>query len=404
MATELTFDGDQPDHSGKAVRWLRTGAIGFSLLFVILAVQTCVIVFLNRQAVDFLSFWAAGHLVVLDRAASAYDVVAHRILEMMVAPIKGMLPFPYPPPFLMLVTPFGMMPYWAGFATWIVLTYAGFVASGALLGGREKLPFVLSHPGVVPNFMIGQNGFLTGSIFMFGAKTLERNPFFGGAIFGLLVIKPQLALVLPFAFIAGREWKAILGGIVSSVGALILAWVVFGTDVYKGFFGILPIYTQAMGADKWPWNELASPFASLRFLGVPQTTALTIHAVIAIVAIALVCRAWWLKLNGRVAILACATMLVPPYLFTYDSPLLALPLLSFVNPRRAVWIVPTVWLLCMLPVTTYFHWYLGPNTIPIASILCLWALHKNEASTHVPMEVSGPIGGPGQPQRGQAAY
>jgi hypothetical protein len=313
-------------------------------------------------------------------------MVAHRILEMTVAPIKGMLPFPYPPPFLLLVTPFGTMPYWAGFATWVALTFAGFVASAALIGGRKKLPFALSYPGVVPNFMIGQNGFLTASIFMFGARTLERVPFFGGAIFGLLVIKPQLALALPFAFIAGREWKAILGGTVSSVGALMLAWTVFGTGVYKGFFGILPFYTQAMGADKWPWNELASPFASLRFLGVPQTPALAIHWAIALVAIALVCRAWWLKLDERVEIMACATMLVPPYLFTYDSPLLALPLLSFVNARRHVWMVPTVWLLCMLPVTTYFHWYQGPNTIPLASVLCLWALHGGS-----PSPVSRPV-------------
>jgi hypothetical protein len=226
--------------------------------------------------------------------------------------------------------------------------------------------------------MIGQNGFLTASIFMFGSKMLERAPFFGGAIFGLLVIKPQLALVLPFAFVAGREWKAILGGIVSSVAALILAWVIFGTEVYWGFLGILPFYTQAIGAARWPWNELASPFASLRFLGVPQTAALTIHGVIALTAIALACRAWWLKLDERVAILACATMLVPPYIFTYDSLLLVLPILSFANERRPLWMVPATWILCMLPVMTYFNWYAGPISIPISSIVCMWMLHGNQ--------------------------
>jgi hypothetical protein len=365
-----------PPH--QTFRWIRTAAVGFSILFAILAVQVCVTIFSNRQAVDFLSFWAAGHLVTLGRAASAYDVIAHRLLEMMVAPIRGMLPFPYPPPFLLLVAPFGRMPYWAGFSTWVAVTYAGFVASAAWIGGRKKLPFALSFPGVLPNFMIGQNGFLTASIFMFGSKMLERAPFFGGAIFGLLVIKPQLALVLPFAFVAGREWKAILGGIVSSVAALILAWVIFGTDVYRGFLGILPFYTQAIGAARWPWNELASPFASLRFLGVPQTAALTIHGVIALTAIALACRAWWLKLDERVAILACATMLVPPYIFTYDSLLLVLPLLSFANERRPVWMVPATWILCMLPVMNYFHWYPGPNTSPIASIVCMWMLHGDQ--------------------------
>jgi hypothetical protein len=365
----------------RTFRWLRTAAIGFSILFVILAVQACVIIFSKHQAVDFLSFWAAGHLVALGRAASAYNVIDHRILELMVAPIKGLLPFPYPPPFLLLVTPFGMMPYWAGFAAWVALTYVCFFASSILIGSRKTLPFALSHPGVMANFLIGQNGFLTSSIFIAGTKALERSSFFGGAILGLLMIKPQLALVLPFAMIAGRHWNAILGGIFSSASALLVSWLAFGTGVYKGFFDILPIYTDAMSANKWPWNELASPFALLRFLGMPQPMALAIHGLIAFVAIVLVWRAWRLKLAERVAILACATMLVPPYLFTYDSLLLVLPVLSLAHGRRPIWAVPTIWILCFLPVATYFRWYPGPNTIPVASLLCLGALHWKRSET-----------------------
>jgi hypothetical protein len=379
MARKPASESRALDSSVKAARWLRTVAIALSIVFALFAIKTCAVIFSSHNPVDFLSFWAAGHLAASGRADSAYDVVNHRLIEMTVAPITGILPFPYPPPFLLLVAPFGLMPYWAGFAAWIVVTYAGFVISSALIGNRKTLPFALSHPAVMANFMIGQNGFLTSSIFMFGAKLLDRAPFFGGAIFGLLIIKPQLALVLPFAFIAGREWKAIIGGIVSSVGALTIAWAVFGGGVYKGFFETLPIYTQAMGANKWPWNELASPFASLRFLGVPEPAAVAIHAAIAFIALALACRAWWLKLNQRFAILACATLLVPPYLFTYDSLLLVLPLLTLANVRRPVWIVPAIWMLCLLPVATYFGLYPGPNTIPVATILCMWMLHKDRA-------------------------
>jgi hypothetical protein len=72
-------------------------------------------------------------------------------------------------------------------------------------------------------------------------------------------------------------------------------------------------------------------------------------------------------------------LLVPPYLFTYDSLLLELPLLTLANVRRPVWIVPAVWMLCLLPVATYFGLYPGPNSIPVASILCMWMLHKDRA-------------------------
>ena len=236
MASPKAHGRDVRNSPNIAFHWIRTAAIGLSSLFVILALETSWIIFSERKAVDFLSFWAAGHLVALGRTASVYNIVSHRILELMVAPIKGWLPFPYPPPFLLLVTPFGMMPYWLGFVAWIGLTYACFVASAAAIGKRYALPFALAHPSVIANFLIGQNGFLTAAIFMFGSKMLDRAPLLGGAIFGLLVIKPQLAVLLPVALIAGRDWKALLGGALSSLSALLLGALILGLDAYREFW------------------------------------------------------------------------------------------------------------------------------------------------------------------------
>jgi hypothetical protein len=273
-----------------------------------------------------------------------------------------------------------MMRYWLAFVLWIALTYGCFALSAAWIGRRYSLPFALSHPSVVTNFLIGQNGFLTASIFMLGSKLLGNAPLLAGAVFGLLIIKPQLAVLLPFAFVAGREWKAFAGAALSSISALLLAALVLGTEAYRGFFAILPVYAHGFAANLWPWNEVASPFAFFRFIGVPQVPALIGHGIIAAVAIAVTCRAWWLRHDNRIPVLAAATMLVIPYLMTYDCLFLAAPMMTLDAEQRRPHLVALIWLCCFLPVMGHFGWYHGPNTIPFASLLSLWGLLSKPAS------------------------
>ena len=357
------------------LRWLRIAATGLSISFVMIGAEAIRITFSGPKTVDFLSYWAAARLVITDRIGAVYNIAAHRSLELSVAPVPGWLPFPYPPPFLLLVTPFGQMSYPAAFASWLVITYMLFVVAAALAGRRQLLPFALAHPGVVPNFLIGQNGFLTSSLFMTGSHLLSRNPILGGAILGLLVIKPQLGVAIPFALIAGREWKAVAGAAISSIGALVIAGLVLGVEAFNGFLNILPAYANSLAASQWPWNEMASTFAALRFMGIPQGLALAIHVAVAAIAIIVTCRAWWNHSENQVPTLAAATILIPPYLFTYDSLFLALPMIAIIRKGHSMLVLGTIWGLCLLPITTYFDWYPGPNTVPLAALLCLWMLN-----------------------------
>lgn len=378
----------------RPFRWLAVAATGFAILFVLLAIETCWIVYSKPIAVDFLSYWAAGHLVTVGRAVDSYNIVLHRLVETSMAPIRGLLPFPYPPPFLLFVAPFGLLPYWLAFALWIAITFLLFAGGAGYTAGKKGLPFALSNPGVLANFLIGQNGFLTSAIFLFGTTLLKRDALAGGVVLGLLVIKPQLAVLIPVALLAGREWRAIFGAFLSSSAALLAALALFGTGVFAGFFKILPFYANAMSASKWPWNEIASPFAALRFFGVPQMPALAAHGVVAAIAIGVTWKAWRQRLDHRAAILAAATMLVPPYLLTYDCLFLVVPLLVLAEQKRSPLLVSAIWLLCLLPILSYFHWYPGPNTIPLAAILSLWVLRGSTPAPEVAAAASGPTGTP----------
>ena len=357
-------------------RWHRTVAVGYAIVFVIIAAWTWWIIYFEQKGSDFLSYWAAAKLAVAGHPALAYDIQAHRAVELSIADPKGLLPFPYPPPFLLVVLPVGLLPYWLGFAGWIAVTAVLYLLVSR---GVAPLAYRMAHPQALANALIGQNGFLTTAIFVGGMRVLERQPLLGGAILGLLVIKPQLGLLLPVALLAAREWRAIGGATASSIGLLLIALLALGTDSYIGFFAILPVFTDAITTSRWPWNELASVFAFARHLGVPQQPAMVLHTVVALGATALVWRAWSRKSELRVPVLAAGALLVPPYVLTYDALFLMVPMGWLIVRERRPLVVAVAWLCCLLPIVTYIGFYPGPNTIPVAALLCLWALHAEDA-------------------------
>ena len=345
--------------------------MGAGALSVALSIWTWARNFSAVNMTDYLSYWAAGKLTLAGDPAAAYDVARHRAVEFTVAHFEGLLPFPYPPPFLLLVTPFSLLPYMWGFAAWVGITLTIY-----LIATRPvvDVPYSLSHPSVLMNGLIGQNGFLTAAIFTGGVSLLRKRPFIAGIILGCLVIKPQLALLLPVAVIAARLWPAIAGGVASAAAFALVSLALLGTGVFSGFIEILPLYRELMRQDKWPWNEFISVFAFVRYFGIDQSIALTIHFVIAAAAAALTWIAWSRDWDGQMPILAAATLLIPPYLLTYDALLMIIPIGFWVRQQPRPWLAGALWLLCFLPIAFYFNLYRGPNTVPLAAMLTLCAL------------------------------
>jgi hypothetical protein len=358
-------------------RWLWAAVTGFAILFVILAVWSAIANLISPSGVDFLSFWAAGRLVLSGHPELAYNIASHGAVEDTIAHIGGLMPFPYPPPFLAIVTPFAAPPFGIAFILWVAITATFFA-----LATRRAAPlsFAFGNTPAAIDFMIGQNGFLICGIFILGLSLISNMPFVAGAVLGLMILKPQLALLLPVAMLAGREWRVIAGAIASVSAVLVLGLILFGFKSYQGFWDILPFYVDLLRHHKLPWNELASPFALARFAGIPQTPALIIHTVIALVATALTARAWWLKLDERVPILATATMLIPPYFFTYDALLIVVPMGWLYWHKQHPYVLAASWVCCFIPIITYFSPWLGPNFISLAAIGCLWALHNKTDS------------------------
>ena len=285
-----TGDIEPSPPSKTRLRWYRAAAAGFAILFVIIGGWSAVTTWHNSVGVDFVSFWAAGRLTLSGNAIAAYDIAAHHKVEQLVAPHVGLIPFPYPPPFLALIVPFALASFGLAFTLWMGVT-ATFYAFAASRVAPLRFAFAIAPANV--NFMIGQSGFLICGIFILGLTLISSAPLIGGAVLGLMILKPQLGLLLPVAMLAGREWRVIAGAVVSSTIFLLLGLLMFGLQAYEAFWSILPHYVGFLRDSRLPWYQIASPFALARYAGLPQAVALSIHVIVALTATAVTARAWW---------------------------------------------------------------------------------------------------------------
>jgi hypothetical protein len=274
------------------------------------------------------------------------------------ARVDGMLPFPYPPPFMFVVAPFAFFSYPVGFVLWVF-------ATGAFYLWIMRSEIALAHPCVITNGMIGQNAFLTVGVFAAGIRLLDKRPILAGAILGLLSIKPQLAVLIPVALLACGNGRALCGAVLCVLGVHSLGLLFFGVDAYRGFLAALPMYSTFAETGRWPWSELASVYAFARWFGANHFLALILQAAIAANAALLVWLAWRVNARYKVELLAAATLLVSPYLFTYDGLLLAIPFAA-AGRRSAI-----AFGLVALPVVSGIFELDIPNTMPLAALAIL---------------------------------
>lgn len=368
--THEAQSSDPAARTGQHLFPMPTRALALLFLFVS-AVSIWTNAFHGSQ-MDFISFWAASVLALDGNPAAAYDMYAHKAVQDQIASFPDWMPFPYPPPFLLLILPVGLLPYTLAAAVWVAGTYAlYFLAAKRLLPDSGWL--VACFPPVLLNGIMGQNGFLTGALFIGGALLLNRRPFVAGLLFGCLIIKPQLGMLLPFAFIAGRQWHAFAGASVSCAGLLLLALLVFGPTSYQAMAEILPMYGKIAAKGLVGWHKMAGVYSSLSLAGVPAAAAWAVHVGVALAALAVVWRVWRgpEEMPAKAAVLAAASVLVSPYLYVYDTVMLILPFFWLVKQEKDIRILVLLWLIPLINVAQSWGFNETVNLMPLVPISLL---------------------------------
>jgi Glycosyltransferase family 87 len=373
---------------GGANPFARYRLVGHAFALIILAAAAWEIIANVRHPADrdFLSFWGAAQMAFAGTPALAYDNAALHALQATVATFggSGEMPFPYPPAYLLLIMPFGVLPFPAAMAAWSLCTLAFY-----LFAVRRLIPqsgwLALAFPVVFANAAIGQNGLLTAGIFMLGTALLEGRPFAAGLVLGCLVLKPQLALLVPIALLAGRQWKAIAGAAISASAVLLVGLAAFGLATTEAWIHQLPLYARIGRDGLVGWSKLASVYAAARQAGLDAAPALVLHGLVAVAAAVGVWRVWRSKAAAaaKIAILSAAAPLVSPYVFYYDG-LILVPAFFWLAREKlhpavllALWCLPLL-SIALLDAIQPFNF--GPVAPMALTSLVYWRWHRNNVA------------------------
>ncbi|WP_042337657.1 glycosyltransferase family 87 protein [Paraburkholderia ferrariae] len=277
---------------------------------------------LGPISLDFVAFWSASHLALQGHAMSAYHVPTITAVETAaLGHDVGLLPWLYPPTFLLFVYPLALMPYRLAATVFLGFTLLAFVAvCHATLPRRRVALIALAFPGAAIVLAAGQNGLLTASFIGLGLVMLERRPWLAGFCLGLLCIKPHLAVLIPLALLGSRSWRALFATAATALAMLAVSTLAFGFGTLQAFVQNMGLIAGFVDSGVAALARIPTFFSLARMLHVPTSLAYALQGVSACVGALAVIYAWWrpCAFELRAATLVCATLMVSPYLFDYD--------------------------------------------------------------------------------------
>lgn len=329
----------------------------------------------NPVSRDFIAFWGAAKLALTGNPALAYDPAVLHGLQSAVASFRegSELPFAYAPAFLLLVLPFGFLPYPAAMVVWVCLGLILYLLALRRLAPNAGL-LAIAFPPVFVNCVVGQNGFLCAALFFYAIAILQRRPFIAGLFIGCLILKPQLGMLFPLALLAARQWRAIAGAAVSSTGLILVGLFAFGSTTFRAWLGALPHFASIAKDGTVGWAHLTSVYAAARQAGLLAEPAFVLHAAVLGACALFVWRVWRSKHDNlaKGVVLACATTLSSSYIFLYDQLILIVAFFWLANRETNPGILACLWCLPILSMFLYVNGggpvNLGP-LIPIALLL-----------------------------------
>jgi len=288
---------------------------------------------------DFLAFWGAGRLVMAGFPWEVFDLATEHAAQ--AASHTGqMVAYVNPPPYLFLTGPIGLLSYPVAWLVWALGGWLAWFAVARQVLARDHL-VVLAYPGAFLAACHAQNGFITGALLVGGVLALargdRRSELVAGLLFGALVIKPHLALLVPLWLIAGGRWRALAGAALSSLVLCVLSLLVFGPQTWAAWPQSFRVGAELMAQTGGPFFlRMATPYALLRVTAGPAV-AFAGQAVITLAMAVLVWRTTRrLGANGGTgALMLAATTIASPYLFSYDFPFLIQPTLWLVAEAQA---------------------------------------------------------------------
>ena len=202
---------------------------------------------------DFTFYYAAArlglangwsHLYDLKLQQQQLDAIGSRIT------VAQLARFVSPPPLAWLVTPLTLLPYRLAYWIWSAVLVAALVLVWQLAApgrGRARVLFLVAAIGWLPviyGLQLGQPALLVAAAVAACYALLRRDQdWAAGAVLGVMVLKPQLALLVPIALLVTGRWRAFVASAIV-IGVLAAASAIaLGPQGIADYRGILSFAT-----------------------------------------------------------------------------------------------------------------------------------------------------------------
>lgn len=293
----------------------------------------------NPVGRDFTLSWTAANLAHEEGVGSLYSPgrFGEKLKEHFGPENKESIFYAYPPHYLLLLWPFGALGYGTALVAWLIVSIVIFLLAGVffLQKGWTWAGALLLAPNITFSLLMGQNGLLMSAFLLLGLRFVTAEPAKAGISFGFLVLKPQLALMVPIYLFAQKRWKILVWGAGTAVLVIAVSVAIFGIDVWQQYLHSASEHTQKLLGTSF---YLGMPtiynlvFGMSHSVGFSTFVQFVCTFMVAIVSFQIFRRIKDEALQA--AVFATGTYLLTPYAFIYDLPLLSVAVIYFVLQRR----------------------------------------------------------------------
>lgn len=326
---------------------------------------------------DFMNIWLAGKLVLQGQADIIYNADLYfKAQQAAFAENIEQHTFPYPPFFLPVTAPFGLLPYGMSYFVWCLGTFALYVWAMSTFGrkGIGVTLLLAAAPATFANFFAGQNGFLTAALFIGGLGLLQNRRYWAGVFFGLLTFKPHLGVLIPVALALRRQWRPfwVAGGVAVLIFSTGL--VLFGLSILPQYLAATSFQHEVMEKGTGMFQMMTpSAFMAVRLLDGPLWLGYMLTALCALTSLAAVIVVWRRCENHdlRCAVLLIAALFAIPYALNYDMTIISAAVIllwPYLKARRDYIVMGMAW---VLPVAVVI---LNLANMPLGPLVLLAAL------------------------------
>ena len=341
---------------------------------------------------DFFGLWSYAKFVIENPFSEIYDNTTLLDFQMdLGACPKCLLPYAYPPFFLFLSLPLGILSYYIAFLFWSFGTFLlYFIASFGKHQGRYTAFLTIFAPATITCLAAGQTGLLSSALIVGGFRLIGTRPILSGTLFGLASFKPQLGILIPIALISARLWRTVAAACVTVLVLVLASGVVFGWSIWTLWFAKLLPHADWVMDVKDRLNPTIT--SSLTSIGVDLTVARSVQACVALLVGVII----WIFFRRGVTILAIASLLVgtflaTPYAIVNDMPILTNGVLAVLRDEeqtnRAL-TIPELIILALslvLPVIMVLTWRPAIlRSIPLILFFGLMVRRAMQARSRVP--------------------